>query len=213
MKEYYDQRAPEYDDWYLTRGLFEGRDRPGWDEELARLLEVVGTLPPARVLDAACGTGFLTRYHRGTVVGLDHSAAMLEVARNRVPGARFVRADALALPFPDASFGRVFTGHFYGHLLPEERERFLSEALWVAPEVIVADAGVRGGVPRDEWQERRLSDGSRHRVFKRFFTGESLAAELGGGRVLHEGTWFVVVSATAAPAQARSPAGREGWGE
>jgi SAM-dependent methyltransferase len=213
MKEYYEQRAPEFDDWYLTRGLFEGRDRPGWDEELAQLLEVVGALPPARVLDAACGTGFLTRHHRGRVVGLDQSAAMLGIARGRVPDARFVRADALALPFPDESFDRVFTGHFYGHLLPEERARFLTQALWVALELVVVDAGVRGGAPRDEWQERRLNDGSCHPVFKRFFTGESLAAELGGGRVLHEGTWFVVVASTAEPAQARSPAGREGWGE
>jgi hypothetical protein len=30
MREYYDRRAPEYDDWYLGRGLFAVRDRPGW---------------------------------------------------------------------------------------------------------------------------------------------------------------------------------------
>ena len=29
MREYYDRRAPEYDDWYLGRGLFAERDRPG----------------------------------------------------------------------------------------------------------------------------------------------------------------------------------------
>ena len=213
MKEYYDRRAAEFDDWYLTRGLFEGRDRPGWDDDLARLAEVVGALTPVHVLDAACGTGFLTRCHKGTVVGLDQSDAMLEIARGRVPRALFVRADALALPFPDSSFERGLTGHFYGPLEPEARARFLSEVRWVAPELVVVDAGVRGGAPRDEWQERRLNDGSRHPVFKRFFTGESLAAELGGGRVLHEGTWFVVVASTAGTAQVRSPAGREGWGE
>jgi hypothetical protein len=32
-------------------------------------------------------------------------------------------------------------------------------------------------------------------VFKRVFTGDLLAAELGGGDVLHEGRWFVVVRA------------------
>ena len=30
MREYYDRRAPEYDDWYLGPGLFADRDRPGW---------------------------------------------------------------------------------------------------------------------------------------------------------------------------------------
>jgi hypothetical protein len=29
MLEYYDRRAPEYDDWYMGTGLFAQRDRPG----------------------------------------------------------------------------------------------------------------------------------------------------------------------------------------
>jgi hypothetical protein len=44
------------------------------------------------------------------------------------------------------------------------------------------------------YQERELNDGSRHRVYKRFFTGAELLAELGGGEVLHEGRWFVVAA-------------------
>ena len=45
----------------------------------------------------------------------------------------------------------------------------------------------------EECQERVLDDGSRHRVYKRWFSGAGLAAELGGGRVLHEGRRFVAV--------------------
>ena len=63
-------------------------------------------------------------------------------------------------------------------------------------ELVVVDAGPRGGPPREEWQERPLCDGSRHRVYKRFFEAATLAAELGGGRVLHEGRWFVAVVAS-----------------
>jgi hypothetical protein len=44
-----------------------------------------------------------------------------------------------------------------------------------------------------QWQERVLNDGSRHTVYKRYFTGEGLAEELGGGEVLMDGAWFVVV--------------------
>jgi len=40
-----------------------------------------------------------------------------------------------------------------------------------------------------------LKDGSRWQVYKRVFTGDRLAAELGHGEVLHEGRWFVVVRA------------------
>jgi hypothetical protein len=48
-------------------------------------------------------------------------------------------------------------------------------------------------VPDERWEERELDDGTRHRVYKRWFTGAGLAAELGGGEVLHDGRWFVAV--------------------
>jgi demethylmenaquinone methyltransferase/2-methoxy-6-polyprenyl-1,4-benzoquinol methylase len=148
-----------------------------------------------RTLDVACGTGFLTRHLPGDVVGLDQSERMLREARRAAPHATFVTGDALALPFPDGSFDRVFTGHFYGHLEPVERESFLREAARVAPELVVVDASQAHSPVAEEWQERVLNDGTRHRVYKRYFTGAGLADELGGGDVLHDGRWFVVVAA------------------
>jgi hypothetical protein len=50
----------------------------------------------------------------------------------------------------------------------------------------------RGVEPRED---RVLSDGSRWEVYKRYFRGRQLAEELGGGEVLYEGRWFVVVRA------------------
>jgi ubiquinone/menaquinone biosynthesis C-methylase UbiE len=194
VKAYYDRRAPEYDDWYLGTGLFAERDRPCWDDELERLREALAALPPARTLDVACGTGFLTRHLPGAVTGLDQSERMLDLARERVPAADFVVGDALALPFPDGAFERVFTGHFYGHLERGERERFLTETRRVAPELVVVDSALRDDVSAEERQQRVLRDGSRHEVYKRYFTGEGLAAELGGGRLLHDGRWFVAVA-------------------
>jgi ubiquinone/menaquinone biosynthesis C-methylase UbiE len=193
VREYYDRRAPEYDDWYLGSGLFAERDRLGWDEELASLRAAIAALPSARVLDVACGTGFLTCELRGEVTALDQSAAMLEQARERVPDAQLVRGEALSLPFGQGEFDRVFTGHFYGHLSGEERERFVSEARRVAGELVVVDSARHDGVPEEDWPERVLSDGSRHRVYKRWFTGAGLASELGAGEILHDGRWFVMV--------------------
>jgi SAM-dependent methyltransferase len=195
MRAYYEQRAAEYDDWWLGRGVFADRERPGWGEEVAAVLDAVRALEPARVLDVACGTAFVTRHLRGDVVGLDQSEAMVAIAASRLPDGRAMQGDAVPLPFPDGAFDRVFTGSFYGHLLDGERERFLAEARRVAPELIVLDARLREGGAPEEWQERKLDDGSRHRVYKRFFTPEGLAAELGGGRVLHAGQWFVMVAA------------------
>jgi SAM-dependent methyltransferase len=195
VKTYYDRRAFEYDDWWLGRGRYAGRDRPGWDEEVDVLAELIASLPPKRTLDVACGTGFLTRHLRGEVVGLDQSDRMLSVAREQVPGARFVHGDALALPFADGEFERVFTSYFYCHLEQDERARFLAEARRVAVELVVVASVPGAGDPLERYEERILNDGSQWTVFKRVFTGDQLAAELGDGEVLHEGRWFVVVRA------------------
>jgi ubiquinone/menaquinone biosynthesis C-methylase UbiE len=194
VKAYYDQRAPEYDDWWLGRGLFADRDRPGWDEELRGLENVIADLPPERTLDVACGTGFLTRHLRGEVVGLDASERMLGLAREQAPTAEFVSGDALSLPFADRAFDRVFASYFYCHLEEDERVRFLSEARRVAPELVIVASVHRNDKPPERWEERGLSDGSTWAVYKRVFTGERLAAEL-DGTVLFEGSWFVVVRA------------------
>jgi demethylmenaquinone methyltransferase/2-methoxy-6-polyprenyl-1,4-benzoquinol methylase len=201
VKEYYDRRAPEYDDWWLGEGLY-APVPPGWSEERDELMAALEALAPRRTLDVACGTGFVTTRLPGQIVGLDHSAAMLQVATERNPGATFVRGDALVLPFEDDSFERIFASHFYGHLEEPERVRFVAEARRVGGELVVVDAALHGGIERSEWQERVLKDGSRWRVFKRFFDVPTLLSELGGGDIVHAGRWFVAVCSPATQAGA-----------
>ncbi len=70
---------------------------------------------PPRVLDLCCGSGDLCFLAEdggaGMVVGADFTLPMLAVARRRRAGGRrrsgFVQADALALPFADATFDVV----------------------------------------------------------------------------------------------------------
>ena len=128
------------------------------------------------------------------MVALDQSEAMVAATSERLPDVRVVQGDAVPLPFRDGEFERVFTGHFYGHLLAGERERFLEEARRVGAELVVVDSARREDVPAEEHQQRVLNDGSRHTVYKRFFEPDELVAELGGGTVLHAGRWFVAVA-------------------
>jgi demethylmenaquinone methyltransferase / 2-methoxy-6-polyprenyl-1,4-benzoquinol methylase len=100
--------GPTYDRY--ARLLSLGQD-PRWRRFLVSRLEVG---PDARVLDVATGTGAvaleLVRQHGCTVVGIDRSPQMLDVARRRVAAGgldtriELYEGRAEALPFHDASF-------------------------------------------------------------------------------------------------------------
>jgi SAM-dependent methyltransferase len=187
---YYDQRAGEYDEWYVGQGLFSEQDRPGWADEVNHVVDLVQGLPAVRTIDIACGTGFLTQHLPGFVVGLDQSPSMVAIAQSRLPHGLAIVGDALHVMVAARAFDRVFTGHFYGHLPPDERRAFLQEARRLAGELIVVDSAPRPGSVSDQWQERMLNDGSVHRVFKRYLPAAQLAEEI-GGQPLHDGRWFV----------------------
>ena len=193
VREYYDRRAPEYDDWYVGTGLFAARDRPGWDAEVEALTGALAALPPARTLDVACGTGFLTRHLRGELWGLDRSRPMLAVARERLPAGRVVEGERARPAVPRR---RVRARGGRALLRPPRAggpRPLPGRGGARAPELLVVDSARRPDVPEERWDPRVLSDGSRHAVFKRWFTPAGLAAELGGGEVVHAGDWFVAV--------------------
>jgi SAM-dependent methyltransferase len=192
MKRYYEQRAPEYD--ATTYEL--ARDDEEMGRDLARLEEVLAGLPPGRFLDIGCGTAWLTRCLRGSVVALDQSESMLQRARERVPDAVLVLADVPPLPFPADSFDCAVASHVYSHIeQAAERRFFVDEALRVASSLILVEQAPQASLPVQSCEQRRLSDGSEHLVFKRYLPAAALAAEI-GGEVLLETKTFVVAAAS-----------------
>lgn len=83
-----------------------------WSERLAPLfLDFAAVRDRDRVLDVGCGTGALVdavvkRGAGSTVVGIDPSQPFIDYARQRFSGPRFTFecGNAMALPYPDASF-------------------------------------------------------------------------------------------------------------
>ncbi|HEU4411541.1 MAG TPA: bifunctional 2-polyprenyl-6-hydroxyphenol methylase/3-demethylubiquinol 3-O-methyltransferase UbiG [Polyangiaceae bacterium] len=96
----------------------ESRHRNPW---VARRVERAFGGRPVDALDVGCGAGFLSNYlaargHR--VSGLDASAESLEVARRHDPSRSvdYRLGDALALPYPDASFDVACAMDFLEHV-------------------------------------------------------------------------------------------------
>ena len=194
VQAHFDQRAARYDEWWLGTGAFADRERPGWSAEVEQLIGVIEALPPAEVLDVACGTGFLTQHLRGDVVALDRSGPMTKLAATRMPNAGVIQGAAVPLPFGDGEFDRVFTSHFLHHLRPDQRGAFVAEARRVGAELVVVEGVRMPEAPQEEWLESTGSDGATQHHYKRSFTAAELAEELGDARVLHEGRWFTVVA-------------------
>lgn len=89
-----------------------------------QLLDAVAVREGTRLLDVASGPGYVAEAavrRAAEVVGLDLSDAMLAFAAARVDGARFVRGDAMALPFADGSFDALTAAFVLLHLSTPER--------------------------------------------------------------------------------------------
>jgi demethylmenaquinone methyltransferase / 2-methoxy-6-polyprenyl-1,4-benzoquinol methylase len=106
VRSMFDRIAPVYD--AMNRLMTAGLDRR-WRRETAAAV----VHPGDRVLDVACGTGDLALAATaagGRVTGIDFSTRMLERARRKSSAVEWLEADALALPFDDASFDVVTSG-------------------------------------------------------------------------------------------------------
>lgn len=100
------------EDWALS----EDQQTPSYLEAIRR----VGLEPGELVLDIGCGVGTFLRLVAGCgarAFGIDASAALIELARQRVPNADFRVGDMEALPYDDDSFDLVtgFNSFFFAN--------------------------------------------------------------------------------------------------
>jgi len=85
----------------------------------------------ARVLDAGCGAGRMSRYlaDRGCrVEGVDLSPGMVAMARRDHPDLTFVVGSLSALPYPDGRFDGVMLWYSIIHTPPADQARIVEEA-------------------------------------------------------------------------------------
>jgi demethylmenaquinone methyltransferase/2-methoxy-6-polyprenyl-1,4-benzoquinol methylase len=124
VREMFTRIAPRYD---LLNHLLSGQMDKRWRARTARELRPILDRADARVLDLCCGTGdlafSLARNSKAKIIGADFSHTMLVRARakavaeaNGSAPVPFFEADALCLPFVDASFDLVTTAFGFRNL-------------------------------------------------------------------------------------------------
>jgi ubiquinone/menaquinone biosynthesis C-methylase UbiE len=145
------------------------------------LLELAALRLRDRVLEIGCGTGSLLVRIKGahpdvTVVGLDPDPKAL--ARARSKARRAAAAVGLdqgfgdQLPYPDASFDRVFSSFMFHHLPMAEKEPTLREVRRVLKpggrlillDFAGPDSDPHGFLPRRLHASHRLADNAENRV-------------------------------------------------
>ncbi|MEQ4204714.1 class I SAM-dependent methyltransferase [Actinopolymorpha sp. B17G11] len=125
----YDEIAARYLDWINQVE----------DDPRLRYLNDVLTLFPTRpaALDLGCGAGVpctALLAERGDAVGVDISAAQLELARRNVPKARFIKSSMSTVTFAPASFDLVTAFYSIPHVPRTQHADLLQRiAEWLRP--------------------------------------------------------------------------------
>jgi ubiquinone/menaquinone biosynthesis C-methylase UbiE len=153
----YDLAATSYDAWNW-QSFWRRAEYPLIRRLVEERLSVLGK---ARILDVACGTGWhLAQLGRGgdLAVGIDISAAMLKVARHRLPDAPLVLADARQLPFVADRFDIVLCARVFSHLA-HTACAVAQIARVAAPGAMIILTDID---PRHDYQATRLPVGADH---------------------------------------------------
>jgi SAM-dependent methyltransferase len=88
------------------------------------LLDAAGFKRGDKVLDVACGAGYVAAAARdrgADATGVDFSALQVRLAEKTYPGIRFIEGDAEALPFEDGEFDAVLNAFGLPHIPNAEK--------------------------------------------------------------------------------------------
>jgi demethylmenaquinone methyltransferase/2-methoxy-6-polyprenyl-1,4-benzoquinol methylase len=218
MVDYYEARAPEYDDWYLRRGRY--ARGPVHDTAWAAELDAAGrwldTLPLGpRIVELAAGTGWWSTLlaDKGELTMYDAAPATLDRARDRLL-AHGLRAhlhvrDAWAEPEGDPA-DSLFAGFWVSHVERARLGSFLRlVAGWLRPGGRFAmidslpdpSSGAADHPPAvDDRSRRRLADGREFEIIKVFYAPDELRQALAVAgfqdvEVTTTGRFFVLATA------------------
>jgi len=187
LKDYYARRASEYERIYA---------KPERQRDLRTLeAKVIELLADRNVLEIACGTGYWTQFaaqSARSITATDINPEVIAIARAKSYriSPRFLIADAWEMDKIEGEFDALLAAFWWSHVPRERMSEFLTCACKTLPTnaliVMLDNRFVAGSstpiVYTDDggntYQDRILTDGSRHRVLKNFPTSAELRATI-----------------------------------
>jgi len=215
MLRYYDERASEYEEAYvLGTGTASIPDPEVFRREASLLRRIVEHFARGRLVDLACGTGYwLPSYVAGcsSVTLIDQAPRMLQECRKKIASLdaldriTIVQDDVLEHSFRPRAFDSALVGFLISHLTDEEEQQLferLKTMLDTDGRFLILDSAWSPERARfnrkTERQERRLNDGSRFEIYKRYIDRQDVVEwERKYGvatSIEHFGTAFIAVS-------------------
>lgn len=123
------------------------------DQTVGMIVQTLNLTKKDDLLDVACGNALILEKladKTRSITGVDFSHNMLEKARERVPQAQFIEAEANKLPFNDNSFTKTFCNNAFQYFPSNEYARqALREMERVTTKKILISS-----IPRKDWQEQ-----------------------------------------------------------
>lgn len=123
----------------------------------------------SRVLDIGIGTGNMAGRFLAAgmaVTGLEPSAGMSEICRQKFPDITVMPGHFLDIPLPSQSFDIIASAYAFHHLTPEEKERAVREmkrVLKPGGRIVIADLMFRNPAERST-TERAMKAAGQHEI-------------------------------------------------
>jgi ubiquinone/menaquinone biosynthesis C-methylase UbiE len=215
MLRYYDERASEYEEAYLLgTGTASIPDPNVFRTEATLLGRIVERFARGRIIDLACGTAYWLPHYAArcsSVTLFDQSERMLDESRKKIATlgiadrCSVVAGDVFSHELERGAFDSALVGFLLSHLT-EEQEALLFDTLKrildPSGRFLILDSAYSPERARFnakiEHQERRLNDGARFEVYKRYCDREDIASWPNKYAVTvsveHFGTAFYAVS-------------------
>ena len=194
---YYQERASEYDEWFLRQGRYDRGEAHSqqWLSEIATVQRALDAFrPTGKVLELASGTGWWTEQlvkFADSITAVDSAAETIAINQAKLKSDKISYVQANIFEWePDAFYDVVFFSFWLSHVPPEHFEPFwalvkkslkengrvfLVDSLYT-PTSTAKDQFLK--TAQDTTVKRQLNNGETFEIVKLFYSPKRLTAAL-----------------------------------